>query len=57
VRAFASVLILRLRTTPLYDITHIMEYKDREGSHSLPLFGAKRFVKWLPRLGEFIQIG
>jgi site-specific recombinase XerD len=55
--AFASILIVRLRTTPLYDITHIVEYKDREGSHALPLFGAKRLVEWLPRLGEFIQIG
>ena len=54
---FASVLVLRLRTTPFYSITHIVEYKDRDGPHALPLFGAKRFVEWLPRLGEFIQIG
>ena len=54
---FASVLVLRLRTTPVYDITHIVEYKDRECRHALPLFGTKRFVEWLPRLGEFIQIG
>ncbi len=54
---FASVLVVRLCTPPLYDITHIVEYKDRDGSHALPLFGAKRFVEWLPRLGEFIQIG
>ena len=54
---FASVLVLRLRTTSFNDITHIVEYKDREGRHALPLFGIKRFVEWLPRLGEFIQIG
>jgi hypothetical protein len=54
---FASVLVLRLRTTPLYDITHVVEYKGRECPHALPLFGTKRFVEWLPRLGEFIQIG
>ena len=53
----ASVLVLGLRTTPVYDITHIVEYKDRKSPHALPLFGTKRFVEWLPRLGEFIQIG
>src|SRR6478752_3111178 len=51
------VLVLRLRTAPFYGITHIVDYKDREGGHALPLFGTKRFVEWLPRLGEFIQIG
>ena len=54
---FASVLVLRLRTTPFYGITHIVEYQDREGRHALPLLGAKRFIEWLPRLGELIQIG
>src|ERR1700722_4528247 len=53
---FASVLVLRLRTPPLYDITHVVEYKGRECPHALPLFGTKRFVEWLPRLGAFIQI-
>ncbi len=51
------VLIVRLRTAPFYGITHIVEYQDRNGRHALPLFGIKRFVEWLPRLGEFIQIG
>ena len=55
--AFALVLILRLRTTSIYNITHIVEYQGRKGTHALPLFGTKCFVKWLPRLGEFIQIG
>jgi len=54
---FASVLVLRLRTTPFHDITQIVEYKDRKGPHALPLFGTKRLIEWLPRLGEFIQIG
>ena len=53
----ASVLVLSLRTTSFHDITHIVEYKDREGRHALPLFRIERFVEWLPRLGEFIQIG
>jgi hypothetical protein len=35
----------------------IVEYKDREGCQALPLLGTKSFVEWLPRLGEFIQIG
>jgi hypothetical protein len=51
-----SILVLRLRTTPVYGITQIVEYKDRKGPHALPLFGTKRFVEWLPRLGEFIQV-
>jgi hypothetical protein len=51
------VLVLKLRTPPLYDITHVVEYQGRECPHALPLFGTKRFVEWLPRLGEFIQIG
>ena len=51
------VVVLRPRTTPFYGITHIVEYKDREGRHALPLFGTKSFVEWLPRLCEFIQIG
>ena len=38
------VLILRLRTTSFYGITHIVEYKDREGRHALPLIGTKSFV-------------
>jgi hypothetical protein len=54
---FASVVVLRLRPTPFYDITHIVEHKDRDGRHALSLFGTKRFIEWLPRLGEFIQIG
>src|SRR4029450_8501286 len=54
---FDSVLILKLRTTPFYGFTHIVEYKDRDGRHALPLFGTKRFIKWLPRLGELIHIG
>ena len=56
---FASVLVLvlGLRSAPFYGITHIVEYKDRDGRHALPLFGTKRFVQWLPRLGELIQIG
>ena len=51
-----SILILRLRTTPFYDITHIVEYQGRKGTHALPLFGTKRFVEWLPGFSEFIQI-
>jgi hypothetical protein len=54
---FASVLVLRLRTTPFYDITHIVEYKDSDGRHALPLFGTKRLIEWLPRVGELIHIG
>jgi hypothetical protein len=54
---FASVLVLRLRTTPFYDITHIVEYKDSDGRHALPLFGTKRLIEWLPRIGELIHIG
>jgi hypothetical protein len=53
----APVFVLRPRTTLFYDIAHIVEYKDREGRHALPLLGTKSFVEWLPRLGEFIQIG
>ena len=54
----ASVLVvIRLCTAPLYDITHLAEYKDREGRHALPLFLANRIVEWLPSLGELIQIG
>jgi hypothetical protein len=53
----ASVLVLGLRSAPFYGITHIVEYKDCDGRHALPLFGTKRFVQWLPRLGESIQIG
>src|SRR5689334_15511354 len=51
---FASVLVvLRLYgTAPVSGITHIAEYKDREGRHALPLFLAKRIVEWLPSLGE-----
>ena len=52
----ALVLVVGLRTAPFYGITHIVEYQDRDGRHALPLFGTKRFVEWLPRLGEFIQI-
>jgi hypothetical protein len=55
---FASVLVvLKLCTAPLYCITHIADYKDRERRQALPLFLAKRIVEWLPRLGELIQIG
>jgi hypothetical protein len=35
---FASVLVVSLRTTPFYDVTHIVQDKDREGCHALPLF-------------------
>ena len=38
-------------------LTHLVEYKDCERRHALPLFFAKRIVEWLPRLGELIQIG
>ena len=54
---FASVIVLKLRTTPFYGFTHIVEYKDRDSRHTLPLFGTKRFIEWLPRLGELIHIG
>jgi hypothetical protein len=53
----ASVLVLGLRTTSFHDVTHVMKYKDRERPHALPLFGIEGLVEWLPRLGEFIQIG
>ena len=53
----ASVILVELRTASVYGITHIVEYQDRDGRHALPLFGTKRFVEWLPGLGEFIQIG
>jgi len=58
-RYLASVLIICSldRPKPIRRITHIAEYKDCEGRHLLPLFGTKRFVQWLPRLGEFIQVG
>lgn len=50
--------VIRLRgPAPFYSITHIAEYKDCDGRHALPLFGIQRFVEWLPRLDEFIQIG
>ena len=54
---FASVLLLGQRTAPVYGITHIVKHQDRDGSHALPLFGAKNFIEWLPRLGELVQIG
>ena len=54
--ALLLILILKLRTTPIYDITHIVEYEDRKSPHTLPLFGTKRFVEWLPGFSEFIQI-
>jgi hypothetical protein len=56
-RSASVLVVLRLRTTPIYDIAHFAKYKDRESRHALPLFWTKRFVEWLPRLGEFIQIG
>src|SRR5262245_8094937 len=52
-----SVVVLKPCTTPFYGVAHVMEYKDREGRHALPLFWTKSFVQWLPRLGEFVQIG
>ena len=42
--------------TPYYGLTLIEEYKDRDGRQALP-FAPKRFIEWLPRLGEFIEIG
>jgi hypothetical protein len=53
----ASVLVLDLRATPFNDIAHILENEDRKRRHALPLFGTERLVEWLPRFGEFIQIG
>jgi hypothetical protein len=55
---FASrlIVVVRVRTAPFYGITHIAEYKNRESYHALPLFRTKRFIEWLPRLSEFIQI-
>ena len=53
---FASVLVLRLFTATIYGITHLVEYKDPEGRHALPLFLTHRIVERLPRLGEPIQI-
>jgi hypothetical protein len=53
----ASVLVLDLRATPFHDIAHILENEDRKRRHALPLFGTERLVEWLPRFGEFIQIG
>ena len=50
------LVILRLFTATIYGITHLVEYKDPEGRHALPLFLAHRIVEWLPRLGEPIQI-
>ena len=50
------LVILRLFTATIYDITHLVEYKDPEGRHALPLFLAHRIVERLPRLGEPIQI-
>ena len=38
------VVNIRLQTTSFYGISHIVEYKDREGRHALPLFGTKSFV-------------
>ena len=55
--AMQLIVLVSLRTTPFYGITHFVEYKGREGRHPLPLFGTKRLVEWPPRLGEFIQIG
>ena len=53
----ASIVFIGLRVAPLYGITHVVEHKDCEGGHALPLFGTKRFVEGLPSLGELIQIG
>ena len=50
------LVILRLFTATIYGITHLVEYKDPEGRHALPLFLAHRIVERLPRLGEPIQI-
>ena len=38
------LVIIRLQTTSFYGISHIVEYKDREGRHALNLFGTKSFV-------------
>ena len=54
---FASVVVLELRTTPVYGFAHVVKYKDRDGRHALPLFGTKCLIEWLPRLGELIHIG
>ena len=56
ISASRLIVVVRVRTTPFYGITHIAEYKDRESYHALPLFRTKRFIEWLPRLSEFIQI-
>jgi hypothetical protein len=56
-RPYFSVVVLRLRTTPVYGFAHVVEYKDRDSRHALPLFGTKCFIEWLPRLGELIHIG
>jgi hypothetical protein len=56
--SFASVFVLSsLRSAPFHDITHVVEHKDCERSHALPLFGTERLVQRLPSLGELIQIG
>ena len=54
---FASVVVVELRTTPVYGFAHVVKYKDRDGRHALPLFGTKCFIEWLPRIGELIHIG
>jgi hypothetical protein len=52
-----SILVVcSLHATVFHGVAHIPEHKYREGRHALPLFGTKRFVKWLPRLSELIQI-
>src|SRR5262249_46508038 len=56
-RVPCSVVVLKPCTTPFYGVAHVVEYKDCEGRHALPLFWTKSFVQWLPRLGEFVQIG
>ena len=56
---YGAVLVLVVRslhTTVFHGVAHIAKHKDREGRHALPLFGTKRFVEWLPRLSELVQI-
>jgi len=55
---FSSVVaVLELRTASFCGIAHIVDYKDREGRHTLPLLLAQRLIERLPSLGELVQIG
>src|SRR6516165_10215784 len=56
---YGAVLVLVVRslyTTVFHGVAHIAKHKDREGRHTLPLFGTKSLVEGLPRLSELIQI-